>query len=186
VNVTMSSWRRMRATTVAALGGAVALMGSTPAMASELPPAKVALCALPAPEMEPGAELCAPTRLTRRLTARIAGDAQRLTGLASYYARKFHGRRTASGARFDQGALTVAHKTLPFGTLLKVTNPSNGRSVLVRVNDRGPYVRGRVLDLSREAARLLGIVRQGVARVAYEIVPHTPGTTFGRTVAASK
>ena len=71
-----------------------------------------------------------------------------LVGIASYYAAKFHGRRTASGERFDSKVLTAAHLTLPFGTLLKVTNLRNMKSVIVRVNDRGPHVRGRIVDLS--------------------------------------
>lgn len=93
-----------------------------------------------------------------------------IAGLASYYAAKFHGRRTASGERFSSKLLTAAHLTLPFGTRLKVTNPTNSISVIVRVNDRGPHVRGRIVDLSRAAAELLGITRSGVARVELEIL----------------
>jgi rare lipoprotein A len=93
-----------------------------------------------------------------------------IVGLASYYAAKFHGRRTANGERFSSKLLTAAHLTLPFGTQLKVTNPANSKSVIVRVNDRGPYIRGRLLDLSRAAADLLGITRSGVARVELEIL----------------
>jgi rare lipoprotein A len=93
-----------------------------------------------------------------------------IVGLASYYAAKFHGRRTASGEKFSSKQLTAAHLTLPFGTRLKVTNPSNNTSVIVRVNDRGPYIRGRMLDLSRAAADLIGITRSGVARVELEIL----------------
>lgn len=70
---------------------------------------------------------------------------------ASYYADKFHGRRTASGKLFDMNKLTAAHKTLPFGTMVKVTNESNGKSVVVEINDRGPFVRGREIDLSKKA-----------------------------------
>jgi rare lipoprotein A len=93
-----------------------------------------------------------------------------LVGLASFYAAKFHGRRTASGERFNSKLLTAAHLTLPFGTQLKVTNPANSKYVIVRVNDRGPYIRGRLLDLSRAAADLIGITRSGVARVELEIL----------------
>jgi rare lipoprotein A len=93
-----------------------------------------------------------------------------VVGIASYYAAKFHGKRTASGEKFSQKVLTAAHLSLPFGTLLKVTNPSNSKSVIVRVNDRGPYVQGRLLDLSRAAADLIGITRLGVARVELEIL----------------
>lgn len=86
-------------------------------------------------------------------------------GLASYYGDDFRGRKTANGERFNPDALTAAHRNLPFGTCLRVENPDNGRSVRVRVNDRGPYVRGRLIDLSEGAARALDLVRQGVARV---------------------
>ncbi|MFT3914085.1 MAG: septal ring lytic transglycosylase RlpA family protein [Anaeromyxobacteraceae bacterium] len=91
-------------------------------------------------------------------------------GLASFYARSLHGRRTASGARYDEHALTCAHRTLPFGTRVRVTALEDGRSVVVTVNDRGPFVKGRVVDLSRAAARRLGMLGAGVARVRVEIV----------------
>jgi rare lipoprotein A len=86
-------------------------------------------------------------------------------GLASYYSSALTGRRTASGERLDPKALTAAHRTLPFGTCLRVVNQGNGRSVQVRVNDRGPFSRGRVVDVSLAAARRLGMVEAGVARV---------------------
>lgn len=88
--------------------------------------------------------------------------------VASWYGPSFHGRRTASGQVFDQERLTAAHKTLPFGTKLRVTNLRNGRTVLVTVNDRGPFVRNRQLDLSLGAARRLGLVRPGTAPVLIE------------------
>jgi rare lipoprotein A len=90
------------------------------------------------------------------------------TGEASFYAARFQGRPTASGERFDNNQLTAAHRTLPFGTKVRVTNLSNGRSVVVRVNDRGPYARGRIIDLSEAAARRIDMVRAGVARVRVE------------------
>lgn len=93
-----------------------------------------------------------------------------LIGLASFYAAKFHGKRTASGEKFSSKLLTAAHLTLPFGTLLKVTNTRNNQSVIVRVNDRGPHARGRLLDLSRAAAERLGITRRGVAQVEIEVL----------------
>lgn len=83
------------------------------------------------------------------------------SGTASYYGAGFAGRPTASGERFNPSALTAAHRSLPFGTRLKVTNPRNGRSVVVRINDRGPFSRSRVIDLSHEAARQIGLVQQG-------------------------
>ena len=93
-----------------------------------------------------------------------------VVGIASYYAAKFHGKRTASGEKFSQKVLTAAHLTLPFGTLLKVTNLQNMKSVIVRVNDRGPHVRGRIVDLSRAAAELIGLRHTGTARVELQIL----------------
>jgi rare lipoprotein A len=93
-------------------------------------------------------------------------------GIASYYAAKFHGKRTASGETFNSKLMTAAHRTLPFGTKLKVTNLRNKKFVIVRVNDRGPHVRGRVVDLSRAAAELIGIRRTGTSRVKLEVLKH--------------
>lgn len=87
------------------------------------------------------------------------------TGTASYYADKFNGRQTANGEIFNQSSFTAAHKTLPFGTRLRVTNLGNGRTVKVTVTDRGPFVAGRMLDVSKIAARKLGMLDAGVARV---------------------
>jgi rare lipoprotein A len=95
--------------------------------------------------------------------------ADEAVGLASYYGKKFHGRKTASGERFNMYALTAAHKRLPFGTRVRVTHLKNGRSVAVRINDRGPFVRGRMIDLSYGAAKKLGMVTQGVARVRIRV-----------------
>ncbi|GAB1434308.1 hypothetical protein MASR2M32_05190 [Sphaerotilus sulfidivorans] len=106
-------------------------------------------------------------------TARVTGQPHQ-TGAASYYADKFHGRKTASGETFDNGELTMAHRTLPLGTLVKVTNLANNTSVVVRVNDRGPYSGGRVADLSRAAAEKLKMIQRGIVDVALHIVP--PGT----------
>ncbi|WP_430232360.1 septal ring lytic transglycosylase RlpA family protein [Paraburkholderia tropica] len=92
------------------------------------------------------------------------------TGIASWYGREFHGHRTANGERFDMYALTAAHRTLPFGSFARVTLPATGRSVVVRINDRGPYARGRVIDLSFGAARVLGYSGAGSARVRIEPV----------------
>jgi rare lipoprotein A len=92
------------------------------------------------------------------------------TGVASYYGPGFHGRRTANGERFDMNAMTAAHRTLPFGTLLKVTNLDNGQSAIVRVNDRGPFIKGRVLDLSVAAAKQIGSKHSGTASVKIELV----------------
>jgi rare lipoprotein A len=95
-------------------------------------------------------------------------------GLASYYAHRFQGRRTASGARYDMHAMTCAHPRAPFGTRLRVTDLETGRSVVVTVTDRGPYARGRVVDLSWAAAKALGLVQRGVARVRVEPAGRPP------------
>ncbi|NCQ17841.1 MAG: septal ring lytic transglycosylase RlpA family lipoprotein [Ignavibacteria bacterium CG_4_8_14_3_um_filter_37_9] len=89
---------------------------------------------------------------------------------ASWYGPRFHGRTTANGEKFDQEALTAAHKTLRFGTLLRLTNPVTDKSVIVRINDRGPYVRGRNIDVSQEAASELGMLHKGLARLKVEQV----------------
>jgi len=86
-------------------------------------------------------------------------------GLASWYGERFHGRRTASGESFDMRDLTAAHKTLPFGTRVRVRNLDNGREVVVRINDRGPFSANRVIDLSHAAASALGMVRSGIVKV---------------------
>lgn len=91
-------------------------------------------------------------------------------GMASFYGAELHGRRTASGERFDMHDLTAAHRTLPFGTRVVVTNPANGRSVTVRINDRGPFHGNRVIDLSRAAASELGLVARGHGRVELALV----------------
>ena len=86
-------------------------------------------------------------------------------GMASYYGNELAGNRTASGERFDPGQLTAAHRSLPFGSMVRVTNTSNGDSVIVRINDRGPFAHGRVIDVSQAAAREIGMHRSGTARV---------------------
>lgn len=92
-------------------------------------------------------------------------------GNASFYGAKFHGRKTASGAIFNKHAMTAAHRNLPFGTRVRVTHVHNGRSVVVTINDRGPFIKSRIIDVSRAAAEQLGMVQQGVARVRLERLP---------------
>jgi rare lipoprotein A len=133
----------------------------------------LALCAF--------AEASAPAPLSDELSATLdAEDAvfaseaelQLLgSGRASYYADKFDGRRTASGEIFDQDALTAAHRTLPMGSLVKVTCEKTGRSVTVRVNDRGPFTGSRVIDVSKAAARELGMLNAGLTDVTLELLP---------------
>ena len=102
-------------------------------------------------------------------TGSLAGGRSDEVGIASYYGREHDGRRTASGEVFDMREMTAAHRTLPFGTRVRVTNLANGRQVTVRINDRGPFRRGRIIDLSYAAARKLGIVGRGVAKVRVAI-----------------
>ncbi|HEY6099884.1 MAG TPA: septal ring lytic transglycosylase RlpA family protein [Anaeromyxobacter sp.] len=147
---------------------------SRPASAAAPRPGRVALAALalaagcahaPRPHQPPPAEREAEERGPGE-----RGPPAAVVGVASFYGRKFHGRRTASGARYDMHAFTCAHRTAPFGTRLRVTDLETGRSVVVTVTDRGPFVRGRVVDVSLAAARALGMVERGVARVRLERV----------------
>lgn len=100
------------------------------------------------------------------------GDSMRTldTGLASWYGPNFHGKLTANGETYNMNGLTAAHRSLPYNTVVKVTNLDNGRSVVVRINDRGPYVGNRIIDLSREAARKIDMENAGVAEVRIELV----------------
>ncbi|MGE8165498.1 septal ring lytic transglycosylase RlpA family protein [Paraburkholderia sp. NPDC080076] len=98
------------------------------------------------------------------------GKTFRQTGIATWYGKRFHGRRTASGERYDMHALTAAHRTLPLGACVRVTALGGARSVIVRINDRGPFVRGRIIDLSYAAAQALGVGSAGNAQVTLERV----------------
>lgn len=113
-------------------------------------------------EIAPAAPAAAPAA---EASARLIGS-----GPASYYSNELAGARTASGEAFDPQELTAAHRTLPFGSLVRVTNQSNGRSVVVRINDRGPFSRGRLIDVSYAAADSIGMVRSGHANVTLELV----------------
>jgi rare lipoprotein A len=106
-----------------------------------------------------------PTLASARLKV---GQTQK--GVASYYHDRFQGNRTASGEIYKKGVRSAAHKSLPLGTKVRVTKLSNGKSIVVRINDRGPFVKGRIIDLSRRAARDLGIVKKGVAKVEVEVL----------------
>ncbi len=96
-------------------------------------------------------------------------------GIASWYGRRYHGRRTASGEIFDMNSATAAHRTLPFGTRVQVTNLENGRSTVLTINDRGPFVRRRIIDVSRRAAQVLGFVQEGTVRVRVQLVRPASG-----------
>jgi len=102
----------------------------------------------------------------------IAGDdgTEMGSGVASYYGNELAGNRTASGERFDPDELTAAHRTLAFGSRVRVTNTANGKSVVVRINDRGPFSRGRVIDVSSAAAREIGMHRSGTAKVSMTLL----------------
>ena len=101
-----------------------------------------------------------------------AGDVRNLIGegMASYYGSEFAGSRTANGERFDPDAMTAAHRTLSFGSRVAVTNLANGQEVIVRINDRGPWGKGRIIDISHAAAREIGMHRSGTARVKLELL----------------
>ena len=102
-------------------------------------------------------------------------------GTAGWYGRNYDGKKTASGERFDSTALTAAHRTLPFGTRVRVQNLDNGRSVVVRINDRGPFIRGRVIDVTRAAAGQLGFINAGTARVRLSVLGRGPASAATST-----
>ncbi len=93
-----------------------------------------------------------------------------ISGICSYYGQKFHGRKTANGETFDMYDFTAAHKSLPFGTILEVENLSNSKKVTVRINDRGPFVRNRILDISYAAAKEIGMLQSGTAKIVGRII----------------
>jgi len=113
----------------------------------------------------------APTAAAAHGEAALPGSYGPSEGVASWYGAQFQGRKTANGEVFDKEQLTCAHRSLPFGTLLLVRNLDNGSSVVVRVNDRGPFVKDRIIDLSEAAARLVGMVATGTARVSFSALP---------------
>ena len=147
----------------------LSLMSSTPGMAV-LPQDAVegeAVVALPlaAPEAAPVVEVAPVPAIEIEPALEHVGD-----GEASYYGHELAGNRTASGERFNPGALTAAHRTLPLGTRLKVTNKANGKSVIVRINDRGPFIKKRLIDVSLAAARKINMVGAGKAMVRLEML----------------
>ncbi|WP_210204358.1 septal ring lytic transglycosylase RlpA family protein [Devosia submarina] len=110
--------------------------------------------------------LCA----TPILPQAYASEAKVLSGVASWYGPGFHGRTTANGERYNMNGLTAAHKSLKFGTKVRVTNQKNGKSVVVRINDRGPYVGSRIIDLSKSAAQAIDMIGPGTAAVKVEVL----------------
>ncbi len=135
--------------------------------ASAWDPMNLEVLPLPEPTEEPPAWVFLPLP---KAPLEVRTPAPRLVqqGLASWYGARFHGRRTASGERFNKYHLTAAHRTLPFNAQVRVTNLQNGKSVVVRINDRGPHIRGRIIDLSYAAARLIGMHQSGVVLVRVE------------------
>ncbi len=117
-------------------------------------------------------------RLLLALTTPLFSSEQ---GIASYYAGKFQGRLTANGEVFDTNLFTAAHKTLPFNTIVKVTNDLTGKSAFVRINDRGPFVAGRIIDLSRAAAEAIGMVGSGLVSVTVDVIAAGDGKTYHKT-----
>jgi rare lipoprotein A len=107
-------------------------------------------------------------RFAGREEASVTGS--QLEGIASYYADEFHGRTTANGETYDMNALTAAHKTLPFNTRVRVTNHENGKSVVVRINDRGPFKGDRIIDLSLAAAKAIDMIQHGTAAVTIDVM----------------
>lgn len=134
---------------------------------------KVVRIPIPIPTFGIGSQ---PKQAPEPKTAYTAPSEQRAStsnviyGVSSWYGQKFHGRRSASGERYNMYALTAAHRTLPFDTKIRVTNLDNGKSCILRINDRGPFVNGRVLDVSYESAKQLDFVQQGLAQVKIEIL----------------
>lgn len=112
----------------------------------------------------------------REIWLRRAKSSEVLTGQASWYGKDFHNKATASGLAYDMHTFTAAHRTLPMGTVVKVTDQNNGKSVMVCVTDRGPYVRGRIIDLSYAAAKQLGLNKKGVGKVELEVISDEHGS----------
>jgi len=122
--------------------------------------------------------------VSRPPRASPSASSSELEGLASYYAEPYHGRRTASGEVFDTyEAMTAAHRTLPFNTVVRVKNTSNGKAVEVRINDRGPFIDGRIIDLSLRAARAIDMIRAGVVLVQLKII--SQGTVSRHTASGT-
>jgi rare lipoprotein A len=141
---------------------------------SENPPANEPQIDIPSPESPPAAITPRAPETQQASPAPTlpppAPSTMIETGLASWYGARHHGKRTASGEIFDQNKLTAAHRTLPWGSIVKVTNLDNGKSVEVRINDRGPFKKGRIIDLSRAAARALEMLQSGVSPVQMELL----------------
>jgi rare lipoprotein A len=128
----------------------------------------------PIPQTKKGMPLLATSnQASKQLKNRSLTVVNTYSGNASYYAHRFHGRTTANGERYNMHAMTAAHKKLPFNTKVRVTNQQNGRALTLRINDRGPYIKGRIIDVSLAAAKKLGMMKKGVVPVKVEVLEHS-------------
>lgn len=153
---------------------AVVERGNQPAVTADSAAEQVANQGTPEPTINETSPAKTRTVVENRMTDEAKKAAQKVKsiggGEASYYGAAFAGRPTANGETFDPSGMTAAHRTLPFGTKLRVTNTVNGRSVVVRVNDRGPYAHNRVIDLAQGAAERIGMIHSGTAQVRLEVI----------------
>ncbi|HZO47082.1 MAG TPA: septal ring lytic transglycosylase RlpA family protein [Xanthobacteraceae bacterium] len=154
--------RRVLSLSAVVLTAAMLSACAQTATVSERPTSRSVAAWQPAPK-----EVASVTRKQKTRSASSPGSLGASNGLASFYKQ---GQKTASGERFNPNELTAAHRTLPFGTRVRVTNVATGKTVTVRVNDRGPFIDGRVIDVSHSAAESLGMVGQGVAKVKLDVV----------------
>ena len=165
------STRALRYTRIPRTFAMIALLGfaSSAGLGLAAPDAKAQTSQAPAPSAPaPAAPAPAAPAPAAGSPSGAVGDTQ--TGLAAYYSQRLQGRRTASGETFNNGALTTAHQTLPFGTKVRVTRVNGGKSVILRVNDRGPTQANRIVDVTQAAARRLGFMRAGLTEVKLEVV----------------
>ena len=161
------------------------LAAATASLIVALSPQVLAQTAAPAPSAAPAAAP-APATATAPAASEKAASGDASEGKVAYYGKKFNGRKTASGERFNAGAMTMAHKTLPFGTMVKVTNIKNNKSVVVRVNDRGPSTADRVGDLTSGAASKIRMVRAGVIDARLEVVGQPKARMAKKPMKANK
>ena len=167
----MCAFRRNWFLPAVVIGLGLVLSGCLQTQTARRPAEPVTAPAHPIPRQEPGAyKVGGAYRVGGIWYYPKVNYDYRATGIASWYGPGFHGRPTANGETFDQNDLTAAHRTLPMPSMVRVTNLDNGRSIKLRINDRGPFSNGRIIDVSRRAADLLGFRRQGTAKVRVEIV----------------
>lgn len=166
------------------LAASAAVCAQTPAAtpATAAPAAKAA----PAPAVAPAAAAAPTPAAAPSPAVAPAATGDVTTGKAAWYGKKFNGRKTASGQRFNSAALTAASNTLPFGTLVRVTNVKNKKSVTVRINDRGPQQADRIIDVTRAAAAKLGMLKSGLAEVEIKVMGQAKGKGKGKVMKRAK